>query len=47
MSSPSNGSTETDYVVLVFLVVIGIIRNRSLRANRDFVLKKVSGFARS
>jgi hypothetical protein len=40
MSSPSNGSTETDYVVLVFLVVIAIMRNRSLRANRDFVLQK-------
>ncbi len=40
MSSPSNGSTESDYVVLVFLVVIAIMRNRSLRANRDFVLQK-------
>jgi hypothetical protein len=40
MSSPSNSTTDTDYIVLVFVVVIGIIRNRSLRANRDFVLQK-------
>jgi hypothetical protein len=40
MSSPSSSSSETDYVVLVFLVVIAILRNRGLRANRDFVLQK-------
>jgi hypothetical protein len=40
MSSPSSGSTDTTYVVLVFLVVIGILRNRSIRANRDIVLQK-------
>jgi hypothetical protein len=40
MSSPSNGSTETDYVVLVFLVVIAIMRRRGIRENRDFVLQK-------
>jgi hypothetical protein len=40
MSSPSSSTSDSDYIVLVFLVVIGIMRSRSLRANRDFVLQK-------
>lgn len=40
MSSSSTSTSETGYVVLVFLVVIAIMRSRSLRANRDFVLQK-------
>jgi hypothetical protein len=40
MSSPSTSSTDTSYIVLAFLVIIGILRRRSLRENRDFVLQK-------